>query len=273
MHLRKLFVAAAVIALAASSAARADVKPHPLFSDHMVFQRNVPLPVWGTADPGEQVTVSIKGEIHQFTQPAVTANADGTWKVQLATLPAGGPYELTVKGKNTVTIKDVLVGEVWVCSGQSNMEWRLDRTFESAKAIEAATNPMLRLFTVQKTTAASPQATVPVNSRTGVGLWQECKPETVPGFSAVAYYFGRDLQKAVGVPVGLIHTSWGGTPAQAWTSKEALSAVPDLKYYPEQLAEAVRKYDPDRAKLQFDYDLARFEATQAQHKVAVAKAK
>src|SRR5438067_6013603 len=156
MHLRSSLLIAAVIALTPSTAARADVKPHPLFSDHMVLQRNVPLPVWGTADPGEQVIVSIKGEVHEFIQPAVTANADGTWKVQLATLPAGGPYVLTVKGKNTVTIKDVLVGEVWVCSGQSNMEWRLDRTFECAKAIELATNPMLRLFTVQKTTADSP---------------------------------------------------------------------------------------------------------------------
>src|SRR5438034_1071271 len=104
-------------------------------------------------------------------------------------------------------------------------------------------------------------------------MWQGRKPATVPSLPAVAYYVGREVQQALGVPVGLIHTSWGGTPAQAWTSKEALSAVPELKYYPEQLAEAVRKYDPDRAKLQFDYDLARYEAAQAQHKVAVAKSK
>src|SRR5437868_13470838 len=122
------------------------------------------------------------------------------------------------------------------------MEWRLDRTYESAKAIDTATNPMLRLFTLQKTTAASPQATVPVNSRTGVGLWQECKPETVPGFSAVAYYFGRDLQKAVGVPVGLIHTSWGGTPAQAWTSKEVLESNSDLKGILDNYAKYVENY-------------------------------
>jgi sialate O-acetylesterase len=257
MHLRSSLLIVAVVALAASPAARADVKPHPMFSDHMVLQRDVPISVWGTAEPGEQVSVSIKG----FTSPAVAANADGTWKVQVSKLPAGGPYELTIKGNNTVTIKDVLVGEVWVCSGQSNMEWPLNRTFEREKAIEAANHPMVRLFTVQKTTATSPQATVPVNSRTGAGMWQECKPETVPTFSAVAYYFGRDLQKALGVPVGLIHTSWGGTPAQAWTSKESLNAVPELKYYHE------------KAVPQYEYDLARYELGKAQHKVALAKAK
>lgn len=273
MHLRSSLLILAVLGTAVPTTARADVKPHPLFSDHMVLQREVPIPVWGTAEPGEQVSVLIKGDKGSSTSPTVAANADGTWKVQVPKLSAGGPYELTIKGKNTVTIKDVLVGEVWVCSGQSNMEWPLNRTFEREKAIAAATNPMVRLFTVQRTAIGSPQSTVPVSPRDGNGMWRECKPETVSSFSAVAYYFGRDLQKALGVPVGLIHTSWGGTPAQAWTSKEALAAVPDLKYYPEQLAEAVRKYNPDRAKLQYDYDLARFEATQAQHKVAVAKAK
>jgi sialate O-acetylesterase len=261
MHLRKLFLIAVVLALAASPAVRADVKPHPLFSDHMVLQRDVPISVWGTADPGEQVSVAIKGDGRSSMSPTVAANADGTWKVQVPKLAAGGPYELTIKGKNSVAIKDVLVGEVWVCSGQSNMEWRLNQAFESQKAIEAATNPMLRLFTVRKTPAGSPQATVPVDPNTGIGMWRECNPETVPTFSAVAYYFGRDLQKAVGVPVGLIHTSWGGTPAQAWTSKEALDAVPDLKYYHE------------KAIPQYEYDLARYELAKAQQKVAVAKAK
>src|SRR5262245_23756503 len=261
MHLRSSWLIFAVLALACPCAARADVKPHPLFSDYMVLQRDVLIPVWGTAEPGEQVSVAIKGDKGSSRSPTVAANADGTWKVQMPKLSAGGPYELTIKGKNTVTIKDVLIGEVWVCSGQSNMEWPLNLTFERDKAIAAANYPMVRLFTVQKTTAASPQTTVPVNSRMRVGMWQECKPETVPTFSAVAYYFGRDLQKALGVPVGLIHTSWGGTPAQAWTSKESLNAVPDLNYYH---AKAVPQYE---------YDLARYELGKAQHKVAVAKAK
>ncbi|HTK75446.1 MAG TPA: sialate O-acetylesterase [Gemmataceae bacterium] len=261
MHSRSSLLIAALMAFATSPAARADVKPHPLFSDHMVLQRDVPIPVWGTAEPGEQVGVSIKGSGQSSASPSVSANADGTWKVQLSKLPAGGPYELTIKGKNTVTIKDVLIGEVWICSGQSNMEWQLRNSFESAKAIEAANHPMLRLFTVRKTAAGSPQTTVPVNTDQRVGQWQECTSETVPGFSAVAYYFGRDLQKALGVPVGLIHTSWGGTPAQAWTSKEALNAVTDLKYYPE------------KAQPQYEYDVARYEFGQAQHKMNVAKAK
>src|SRR5262245_1112772 len=156
MHLRSSLPILAVIALASPTAARADVKPHPLFSDHMVLQRDVPVPVWGTAEPGEQVSVAIKGNNGSSTSPTVAANADGSWKVQVPKLTAGGPYELTIKGKNTVTIKDVLVGEVWVCSGQSNMEWPLNRTFEREKAIAAAGNPMLRLFTVPRDTSATP---------------------------------------------------------------------------------------------------------------------
>src|SRR5579871_2621361 len=170
--LRRVALAAAVLALA-GPAARADVKPNPLFGDHAVLQRGKPIPVWGTADPGEEVTVKL-----QSATASAKAGADGTWMVKLPEQSAGGPYELTIHGKNTVTLKDILVGEVWVASGQSNMDWALRASFESQKAIEAAKNPMLRLFTVRKTTAAEPQKTVPVDNRNG--HWLECTPETVP---------------------------------------------------------------------------------------------
>src|SRR5262249_43699955 len=159
-----------------------------------------------------------------------------------------GPYELTVTGKNTVTLKDVLVGEVWVCSGQSNMEWTLKKCDQfGADAIANAQNSQIRLFTVRKQPAPQPLHLVQ-------GEWKMCTPAPAADFSAVGYFFGRDLQKSLGVPVGLIHTSWGGTPAQAWTSKEALEAEPALRHYPEELAKAVKGYSPERANLQYEYD-------------------
>jgi len=154
--------------------------------------------------------------------------------IELPALPAGGPYTLSVEGKNKIQFKDVLIGEVWICSGQSNMKMQLRNTFEANKAAAAAANPKLRLFTVAEATAMGPLDKV-------TGVWKECSRKTAPAFSAVGYYFGRDLQKDLGVPVGLIHTSWGGTPAQAWTSKDGLEAVPALRHYHATLAERAGK--------------------------------
>ena len=209
------------------SQVQADVVPNPMFTDHAVLQRDKPIPVWGTSDPGEQVRVSLSTDTG--TSARTQATADGRWIAELPALPAGGPYTLTIQGKNRVQFKDVMIGEVWICSGQSNMEMQLRSTFEAKQAIAASEYPKIRLFTVAKATATGPLDKVR-------GEWKICGPETVPGFSAVAYYFGRDLQKALGVPVGLIHTSWGGTPAQAWTSQEALEAVPELQHYQKEFA-------------------------------------
>jgi sialate O-acetylesterase len=151
------------------------------------------------------------------------ADQDGKWMLKLPEHKAGGPFTLTFRGKNTLTLKDVYVGEVWVCSGQSNMEWPVSLSANPQGAIQNAKNPKIRLFTVPHRVSESPVADVSAK-------WLECGPATVPGFSAVAYFFGRDLQKALDVPVGLIHTSWGGTVAEAWTTREALEANPDLKY-------------------------------------------
>jgi sialate O-acetylesterase len=196
--------------------ARADVKLPGLFSDNMVLQQGVRAPVWGWADEGEPVTVTFRGG-----KVSATAH-NGKWAVKLPGLKAGGPDTLSVEGKNRIELKNVVVGEIWICSGQSNMEWPLNKSFESEKDIAGAANPNLRLFTVPKLKANEPVNDVKSN-------WQESNPETVKSFSAVAYYFGRDLQKARGVPIGLIHTSWGGSPAEVWVREAVLAANPDYK--------------------------------------------
>ncbi len=247
-----------------TTSARADVAPNSLFTDHGVLQRDKPIVVWGTADPGERVRVSLSNETG--TTAATQTNADGRWMAELPPLLAGGPFTLSIQGKNQIQLKDVLIGEVWICSGQSNMEFGLRNSFDSNKAIAAASNPKLRLFTVTKATAMSPLDKVK-------GDWKECTPETAAAFSAVGYYFGRDLQKALGVPVGLIHTSWGGTPAQAWTSKDALEAVPALRHYQAALADQLAKYDAGKAKEQYAAALQKYEQAMAEYKKAAAKAK
>lgn len=216
MQSRFLLVGALGLALLAPSASRADVKPHSLFVDHMVLQQGIKVPVWGTAADGEEVTVAFQD------QKAKATAKDGKWRVDLKPLNKGGPFELTIAGKNTVTVKDVLVGEVWICSGQSNMEMQLQSCADAQTAIANSPNPKIRLFTVTKLKAPEPVAEVK-------GAWAECGVATVPHFSGVGYYFGRDLQKALDTPIGLIHTSWGGTPAEYWTSKQVLADDPQTK--------------------------------------------
>ena len=239
--LSRLFVAAVFAAATLSS--RAEVRLSNLFTDHMVLQRGQPLKIWGWAKPGEKVTV-------RFRQQKATAEAgpDGRWLVKLRSEKAGGPDVLAVAGENLLTINDVLVGEVWIASGQSNMEWPLSKSFEAAPDIAASANSMIRLFTVPKLKLNEP--TNNVN-----GAWKLCAPDSVPGFSAVAYYFARDLQKALDVPVGIIHTSWGGSPAEVWMSEKALAANPEFKRdildpYPDahqRFLLSVRQWDQDKA--------------------------
>ena len=207
-----LFLTCAAVA----GTSHADVRLPALFTDHMVLQRGKPITVWGWADEGEKVTVSF----HDAT--ASTEARDGKWRVMLPEESAGGPYELVVRGNNELKVSDVLVGEVWICSGQSNMEWPITRTFEPQKAIEKARHPTIRLFTVPKRKANEPMEDVESS-------WQLCTAESIPSFSAVAYYFGRDLQKELRVPVGLIHTSWGGSPAEVWMREEILAENPIYK--------------------------------------------
>jgi len=207
-----------------ATVAAAAVKLPAVFGDNMVLQRGRPVPVWGWADPGEEVTVAIAGQ-----SLSTKAKADGRWKVELAKLSVGDPLEMTVEGSsgNIVTLKNILVGEVWVCSGQSNMEMGIRMCNDAAKEIAAAIHPRLRLFLVARAKAAQPATDVKAT-------WKPCTPQNIAanswgGFSAAAYYFGRELQKELKVPVGLIEAAWGGTPAEFWTSRQVLEANPTLK--------------------------------------------
>ena len=201
--------------LACGLIAQAEIRLPALFSDHMVLQQGMPVPVWGWAEDGEVVTV-------QFGRQKVTAKAtDLKFCAVLRPLKANErPEVLTVSTKNqALRFNDVLVGEVWVCSGQSNMEFPLSRSYQSEADIAAAINPEIRLFVVPKNRQETP--TVVINS-----AWERLAPSTAQSFSAVGYYFGRELQKARHVPVGLIGTYWGGTPADAWISRPALEMNP-----------------------------------------------
>jgi sialate O-acetylesterase len=207
----------------------ATVKPHGLFTDGAVLQQGMPVPVWGTAADGERVTVTFQD------QSVSTTARDGRWKLRLPSLKPGGPFTMRIAGENTVELRDVLVGEVYVCSGQSNMEWPVSLTTDAPKTIAQATDPMLRLFTVPKNVSNTPVSDVS-------GPWKACDPESVTGFSAVAYFFGRDLRRALKVPVGLIHTSWGGTPAEAWTSRATLESDSSLREILDRYARALDAY-------------------------------
>jgi sialate O-acetylesterase len=225
-------------------AARAAVAPNPLFADHAVLQQGMPVPVWGTAAPGETVTVAMAGQTI-----STTTSADGKWLVRLAPMKAGGPFRLTVSGKNVVVLSDILVGEVWVCAGQSNMERQLGLRVGQQPIVDwesevaAANHPRIRHFGVAQTKSLAPQTTVE-------GQWKVCTPETVKDFTAVGYFFGRDLLLARNVPVGLIHSSWGGTPAEAWTSEAGLRALPDFAGISEQLK--LLQADPEAARRQYE---------------------
>jgi len=203
--------------LAVATAAQADVTLPKLLSDGCVLQRGIPVRLYGTATPGESVTVRLlksaiasKGVVSATTK----ADASGKWLVSLPAQKAGGPFVLQVAGNNTLTVKDVLFGEVWVCSGQSNMEWPLSAAFQAPAEIAASTDPQLRMFTVQKSVADTPQEEV------AGGSWQSAAPAVSGGFSAVGYYFAKQLRKSLGVPIGMIHTSWGGTRIEAWMAKD-----------------------------------------------------
>jgi sialate O-acetylesterase len=212
-----------------SQPAFAEVRPHALISDGMVLQRGVKVPIWGTADEGEQVTVTFQG------QEIVTMAEGGKWRVYFDNLKAGGPFPMTIKGNKTIQLNNVMVGDVWICSGQSNMEWPVRLSDDAERTIASSKNPMIRLFTVAKRPASAP-----LNDCQGE--WHECGPDSVKNFSAVAYFFGKNLQRSLHVPIGLINTSWGGTPAEAWTSTPALEAESALKYLAEKQARALAQY-------------------------------
>ncbi len=206
-----------------------------LFSDNMVLQRDLKIPVWGWAAPGQKVRVDLTGtqDNAKNKKPraialstSVRAGKDGKWTAYLKPLEAGGPYTLSVSGPPTATFKNVMIGDVWLCSGQSNMGFNVGSANNGAQEIADANFPEIRLFSVPNETDNEAREMLPAS--TGIG-WQVCSPQSVGGFSAVGYFFGRELHRELKVPIGLIHSSWGGTIAEAWTSASALKTLPDFK--------------------------------------------
>jgi sialate O-acetylesterase len=242
-------------ALAILPAARADVKLPAVISDHMVMQSGVEVPIWGWAEPGEEVAVTFAGQTK-----TTKADGGGKWAVKLDKLKSGAEAQsLTAKGKNTISVADVLIGEVWLGSGQSNMAMQVSRANEPEKEAAEAKFPAIRVFTESSGAAAAAQ-------ENGQGAWVVCDPATVGRFSATAYFFGRELHKALGVPVGLINSSVGGTPIESWISPEAQQRSPELKAAEEAQAKAEPPFDAVAAKARFERDLAKW-------KEAAAKAK
>jgi len=231
----------------------ANVKLASPFGDHMVLQRNKMVPVWGTASPGEKVTLTFNKQ-----KKTVVTGSDGSWMISLDKLAAGGPYTMTVAGANTITVQDVYVGEVWLCSGQSNMDFTVARedrywcgVFNEKEEVAAANYPLIRVFD----TDFSPRLDAQKDVR---GIWEVVSPQTVGHISAIAYFFARNLQKKLNVPIGLITTAFGASTAEAWISKPALEANPKFATLLTTFNGKLDKYNTDTA-------------AQSKYKVAYAK--
>ncbi len=196
----------------------ADIRLPKILSNDMVLQREKPITIWGWASPGEKISV-------QFNKQTKSTKADknGNWILSLAPEAAGGPYNLTLKGKNTITLTNILVGEVWVCSGQSNMEWPVRLVTNAQTEIQNANFPEIRHFTVEKSVSTHAESDVKG------GNWKICSPQTVGDFTAVGYFFAREVYQKTKVPIGLVHTSWGGTHSETWTSREAFEQSDEFK--------------------------------------------
>jgi len=223
-----------IIALA-QSVSWAEVSLPRVFSDNMVLQRGMPIPVWGRADPGDKVVIRLTK--HQCEG---VADAEGKWHIILPAMKEGGPHEMKVSGKNTVSIKNILIGEVWVCSGQSNMAMRLCESSNKKTAVPDGGYPEIRLFKVRKKASAVPESDVE-------GFWKVCDGRAAMRFSAVGFYFGREIYEQIKVPVGLIQAAVGATRIEAWTPREGAAAVPGLEKFLKKIdkADAAAKKPPD----------------------------
>ena len=262
MRKRESIAALACLAFALGALdLRAEVKLPYLISDGMVLQEGMSVNISGTANPGESVTVTFQGQY-----ASAIADGKGRWRIKLAPLSPGGPFTLTIAGKNTLALHDVLVGEVWVCSGQSNMEMPVATTqggwssgvLNFQDEIARADYPTLRMFTVRHAVADKPQTDVQ-------GSWVSAHGQAVGDFSAVGYFFGRDLLRVLNVPIGLIHSSWGGTTAEAWTSRGTLESDPEFKSIIEGGAKLLSAYprvfqDYDRQLAQWRHESEKAEA-------------
>ena len=223
--------------------AEAKVSLPVIFGDNMVLQQNADVPLWGKAAPGKTVQVKTSWDKKSYK---TVAGEDGKWKVVVKTQSYGGPYEITISDGKSLTLQNIMLGEVWLCSGQSNMEmplagWGRIKNYE--QEIANANYPNIRLFQVSRATAYTP-----LDDCQATG-WNPCSPAVIPEFSATAYFFARNLYEKYHIPVGLIHTSWGGTFAEAWTSTEALKSMPSFEY----AATQIENKAPEIAELRKNY--------------------
>ncbi len=215
----------------------ADIQLPRVFSNNMVIQRDMPAPIWGWAAPNEAITISVlrqdvESEVDTYI---VKADEKGNWRTTLKATPAGGPYKIEISGENTIELSDILFGEVWVCSGQSNMAWSVNTSNNSEEEIAAANYPNIRLFHIPQMASGLPVADVHAE-------WRPTTPDSVRHFSAVAYYFGRHVHKELDIPIGLINSAWGGTRIEAWTAPEGFDAIPKLSAISEEIHDINKNY-------------------------------
>src|SRR5215510_12869210 len=238
MYLRMISL---MILMVAATGVRANVSLPDVIGNGMVLQQKQKVPIWGTADPGEIVTVRFAGQSKK-----TTAAPDGKWLVKLDPLSANAtPATMTISGKNTIELANILVGEVWLVAGQSNMQRLLSETANGDAAISTADHPRIRLFNVSRQVAFK-------HAPPPLATWQACSPQTVKEFSAAGYYFGVELENELHVPIGLINSSYGGSQAEAWTPVEYLLASHDLR----PTVERTKVWDAERSRVRAEYDEA-----------------
>ena len=255
-HCRKSRLLLLATAVLSAMPAAADVRLPKIFTDNMMLQRDQPVRVWGWADAGEAVSIALSGK-----SAAARADATGRWAVELPALKSGENLELTVKGKNTLTLKNVLIGDIWVCSGQSNMEMGLGGCLGFQEDLKAADLPKIRRIKIDHQQAGVPGLDAPA-----VTQWQVCSPQMDAGLTAVGFYFAREIFQKTGVPIGLVDSNWGGTPIEPWVATEGLALVDELKPQFAARQEAIKDYQTNR----LPKALAEMEAWIAQTKKQLA---
>jgi len=229
--LQKRVIFSAAFFLGVIAPGRAEVKLSAIFGDHMVLQQQAKIPVWGWANPGEEITVTLGGRSLK-----TKTTVEGNWRVDFEPFePNAQPVKLVVEGANRLEFQDVLLGDVWVCSGQSNMGWPFSKSYYADTELPKANHPQLRLFEIRTKASLQPEKNLG-------GVWKVCTPEALTNFGTLPYFFGRDLNKHLNRPIGLVAPYWGGSCVQAWTSVSGLQQSPAFTTYVDQLQKAIADF-------------------------------